>query len=413
MNAELIAVGTEILLGQIDNSHARYLSQELAMLGVSVYFHSSVGDNEERATQLIRTALSRSDIVILTGGLGPTVDDLTREAVAKACAVPLTFSPEAFAEHVAPYFARVGRAMPETNRRQAMRVGNAVFLPNPRGTAPGQYVCHEGKHIFLLPGPPLEMRPMFIESVRPVLLRLAGADVIVSRMLHLYGIGESTVDMRIADLLQAQSNPTLAPLASEGEMLLRLTAKARNAEHAAALMAPLERELRERLGTYVYGVDDDTLAKVALRTLADRKATVALAESCTGGLTAAMLVDVPGSSAQFIGGVVAYDNRVKVSALGVSETLLLQVGAVSEEVAVAMAQGVRERLGADYGVGITGIAGPGGGTEEKPVGLVYIAVSGAQMTEVRRYDYAGDRAQIRIRAAKSALHLLVQCAGQS
>lgn len=412
MNAELIAVGTEILLGQIDNSHARYLSQELAMLGVSVYFHSSVGDNEERATQLIRTALGRSDVVIITGGLGPTVDDLTREAVGNACGVPVTYSQEAFLEHVAPYFARVGRAMPETNRRQAMRVGDAVFLRNPRGTAPGQYLQHAGRHIFLLPGPPLEMRPMFTESVRPVLSTLAGHDVIISRILHLYGIGESTADVRISDLLHGQTNPTIAPLAAEGEMLFRLTAKADDHRAAQALIEPLEQELRARLGDFVYGVDDDTLAKVALSALADAGLTVALAESCTGGLAASMLVDVPGSSAHLLGGVVAYDNAVKVAALGVDPEVLSQVGAVSQEVALAMACGVRERLGADFGVGITGIAGPGGGTEEKPVGLVYIAVCDARMSEVRKYQYAGDRAQIRIRAAKSALHLLWQCVRQ-
>ncbi|MCY0876394.1 MAG: competence/damage-inducible protein A [Firmicutes bacterium] len=411
MNAELIAVGTEILLGQIDNAHARYLSQELAMLGVSVYFHSSVGDNKERATQLIRTALSRSDVIILTGGLGPTVDDLTREAVADACGLPLAFSEEAFAEHVAPYFTRLGRSMPETNRRQAMRVGSAVFLGNPRGTAPGQYLFYEGKHLFLLPGPPLEMRPMFTESVRPILLGLAqaGGEVIVSRVLHLYGVGESTVDGQIADLLQAQSNPTLAPLAAEGEMLLRLTAKASSEAAAMSLVKPLEVELRHRLDAFIYGVDDDTLATVALRALSDRATTVALAESCTGGLMASMLVDIPGSSAVFVGGVVAYDNAVKVTALGVPDALLERVGAVSEEVAIAMARGVRERLHSGFGVGITGVAGPGGGTVAKPVGLVYIAVAGPEATEVRRFEYRGDRMQIRIRAAKSALHMLTQC----
>lgn len=408
MKAELIAVGTEILLGQIDNSHARYLSQELAGLGVSVYFHSTVGDNEERVVQLVDRALARSDVIIVTGGLGPTADDLTREAVARSCGLRLTFSQAAFDRHVAPYFARIGRAMPETNRRQAFQVGSAEFLVNPRGTAPGQYIETNGRHIFLLPGPPLEMRPMFQESVKPVLARLVTDGVIVSRVLHLFGIGESGAAERIADLLANQSNPTIAPLASEGEMMFRLTAKADDEVSAKKLIDPVELLLRKRFGHLIYGVDADSLVSVTLDALRQRGLTMAVAESCTGGMLASMIVDRPGCSSQFRGGVVAYDNAVKVSLLGIDRDVIDAHGAVSEPVAVAMAAGVRRALGADVGVGITGVAGPDGGSTEKPVGLVYVAVSVADRTEVRAFQFAGDRAQVRIRAAKASLHLVLQ-----
>jgi len=406
MHAELISVGTEILLGQIDNSHARYLSQELAALGISVYFHSSVGDNEVRVIDLVRKAISRSEIILLTGGLGPTQDDLTRDAVAKACDLPLVFSQESYVEHVLPYFARHGRLASESNRRQAMRIGDAQFLVNARGTAPGQYLRFGSAHIFLLPGPPLELRPMFKESVLPILAQLTGQSAIVSRVLHLFGMGESAAAERVADLIDAQVNPTIAPLAAEGEMLFRLTAKADSQIEAQALIAPLETTLRERFAAYIYGVDDDSIASVVLEVLRRAGKTCALAESCTGGMASSMIVDIPGSSTQFRGGVVAYDNAVKTAVLQVPASLLARVGAVSEEVARAMADGVRRNFGADVGIGITGIAGPQGGSPDKPVGLVYIAVADECGAEVRAYTFSGDRMQIRIRAAKTALYML-------
>lgn len=412
MRAELIAVGTEILLGQIDNSHARFLSEDLATLGISVYFHSAVGDNIDRLATLLQTALSRSDIVILTGGLGPTDDDLTREAVARVAGVSCVYDESAFETHVAPFFRRAGRTAAENNRKQAMRVGDAVFLPNPRGTAPGQYLRTGDTHVFLLPGPPLEMRPMYRESVRPRLLELVGEGVIESRVLHLFGIGESDAETRLKDLLRVQTNPTVAPLASEGEMLFRITAKARSHAEAQALIAPVEREIMDRLGRFVYGFDDDTLATVAQRSLIESGHSVAFAESCTGGLLTSMLVQIPGSSACLRGSVVAYDNAVKVGVLGVDPQTLERDGAVSEAVAGQMAEGVCRQLGADYGVGVTGVAGPGGGTAEKPVGLVYVAVSDLRGTNIVRRVFTGNREQVRIRAAKTALHALLEKMGK-
>lgn len=407
MNAELIAVGTEILLGQIDNSHARHLSRELAAIGIAVYRHGAIGDNVERAVDAVERGLERADVLILTGGLGPTDDDVTREAVAQAAGLPLTYSPEAFERHVAPFFARVGRTPADNNRRQAMRVGDALFLPNPRGTAPGQYVQARGRHVFLLPGPPLEMRPMFSESVRPILVRLQGAGAISSRVLRLFGIGESDAVGRLKDLLDGQANPTIAPLAGEGEMVLRITAAASDDAEAKRLIAPVEDAVMARVGRYVYGYDDETLPVALLAALGSRDQTVACAESCTGGMLSSMIVDVPGSSRSFRGSVIAYDNSVKMSALSVPLAVLEEHGAVSEETARLLAEGARDVLGADWGVGVTGVAGPDGGTPEKPVGLVYTAIAGPSGVRVQRRLFSGDRTQVRLRAAKTALHQLL------
>ncbi|KYP79384.1 competence/damage-inducible protein A [Ferroacidibacillus organovorans] len=407
MRAELIAVGTEILLGQIDNSHAKFLSQDLAAIGISVFYHTAVGDNAERLIALLKEAAKRSDVILLTGGLGPTEDDLTREGVAGAFDLPLTFDEEAFVAHVTPYFERLGRTPTENNKKQAWRVGTGIFLPNPRGTAPGQYVQAAGKHIFLLPGPPLEMRPMYMESVRPRLVNLMGESAIVSRVLRLYGIGESSAELEVKDLM-AGVNPTVAPLASEGEMVFRITASAQTAEQAHRLIDPIQAEMERRLGKYVYGYDDDHLASVALARLVENKKTVSFAESCTGGLLTSLLVDCAGSSRALRGSVVAYDNAVKMELLQVSNEMLQAHGAVSEEVAAAMAEGVRLATGSDVGVSVTGIAGPDGGTKEKPVGLVYIGVTDGKTTNVTRRLISGDRTQVRIRAAKHALFLVIQ-----
>ncbi|MHB1630105.1 MAG: competence/damage-inducible protein A [Bacilli bacterium] len=408
ITAEIIAVGTEILLGQIDNTHARHLSLDLAAMGVAVYFHTSVGDNRERLMNTVTLALERSQVIIITGGLGPTDDDLTRAAVAAACGLPLVFSQEAFDAHVAPYFTRLGRVPAEPNRQQAMRIGSAVFFPNARGTAPGQHVAWMGRHIFLLPGPPLEMQPMYRESVRPVLISLAGGGVIVSRMIRLYGIGESEAHQRVEDILRGQSNPTIAPLASEGEMALRITARAASERAAREMIAPAESMLLERLGQYVYGFDDDSLAQTVLEALRARRARVACAESCTGGLLTSLLVDIPGSSDCVHGSVVAYDDDVKERLLCVPPEILATHGAVSGEAAGEMAAGVRRLMAADYGVSVTGIAGPSGGTPDKPVGLVYLAVASERGVVVKKRVFSGDRTQIRIRSAKAALHLLLQ-----
>ncbi len=408
LKAELVAVGTEILLGQIDNSHARYLSTDLAAIGVPVYFHSSVGDNLDRVVATIALAMSRSDIVIVTGGLGPTGDDLTRDAVAKALGLPLTYDEEAFTTFVKPYFDRIGRDAKPIQQSQARRVGTATFLPNLRGTAPGQYLVHQEKHIFLLPGPPLEMRPMYLEQVRPVLMALLGETMITSRVLRFFGIGEADAEHQLADLLRDQTNPTIAPLAGEGEILFRITAKAKDEDSANALIDPVSSEILSRIGQFFYGFEKDSIASVTLDALIKAGKTVSFAESCTGGLATSMLVDFPGASRTLKGSVVAYADEVKAAMIDVSEDELAQYGAVSEQVAKSMAIGTRARFGTDYAVSITGIAGPDGGTEQKPVGLVYFAIADATDCHVFYRLFAGDRAQIRLRSAKVALHALFQ-----
>ncbi|MCL6516233.1 competence/damage-inducible protein A [Alicyclobacillus sp.] len=404
---EHLAVGTEILLGQIANSHARTVSLEFANNGFFIYHHSAVGDNLGRIVEAFRVAAARSNVVVVTGGLGPTADDLTKEALAQFLGRTLWLSEEALRQ-IEAYFQARKRKMPDENRKQALCIEGGELMDNPNGTAPGVYVEADGVHYFLLPGPPLEMVPMLRNHVLPRLRRLFPHEqVLVSRVLHLCGIGESDVDEQIPQWL-AQANPTVAPLAGEGEMLLRITARAEDEDRARALIAPVEADLRRRFSPYIYGVDDETLASAVGRCLTAAGQTLAVAESCTGGGLSSMITGVPGSSAYFLGGVVAYDNRVKSSVLGVPESTLTVHGAVSEETARAMAEGVRNALGSDWGLATTGIAGPGGGTPEKPVGLVYVAVAGAKETRVFRLQLRGSREQIRLRAAKQVLWRLWQ-----
>jgi len=400
--AELIAVGSEILLGQINNSHAQTISQSFAQHGFFVFHHSSVGDNQTRIEQAFALAARRSNVVIVTGGLGPTVDDLTKEALASHLQRPLELSAQALAT-LELFFAGRKRKMPQENMKQAYCISGGTLLVNPNGTAPGQYICDNGVHYFLLPGPPLEMKPMLEDSVIPQLKQIfSHRKALVSRILHFCGVGESEVDELVVDLT-ANENPTVAPLAGEGEMLLRITATDATEEAAMQLVQPVERELRQRLGRFIYGIDDDTLPIVVGRSLLSHGDSLAVAESCTGGLVASMLTAIPGSSAWFYGGVVAYDNRVKTAVLDVSLDTLQAHGAVSEQTAAEMALGVRARCGTTYGISLTGVAGPSGGTAEKPVGLVYIGVSTPSKTNVYRLQFRGSREQVRIRAAKQAL----------
>jgi nicotinamide-nucleotide amidase len=405
MNAEILAVGTELLLGQIVNSNAQYLSSQLALLGINVHFQGVVGDNRKRLLEAIKIAVDRSDILLLTGGLGPTDDDLTREAVAEFFGKPLLLD-DSILSNLEAFFQSRGIAMPPNNRKQAMRIEGAQILPNSRGTAPGQYLDCSGKHVFLLPGPPSEMQPMFRESVIPILRGLFPNQTIQSRLLRMVGIGESAMEEKVRDILDAQTNPTIAPYASEGECSLRITAKAENEQQAWQLIAPVEQKLRERLSKYIYGVDEETLPQVVGRQLQEKGLTLAVAESCTGGLLGKWMTDIPGSSKYFVGGCITYNNELKQLLLNVSPQTLQTHGAVSEECAMEMAIGLHGRTHADVCVSITGIAGPDGGTPEKPVGLVYTAVHYAGQTLVRRWMLHGDRNQIRIRAAKQALQLV-------
>lgn len=408
LKAEILAVGTELLMGQIANTNAQFLSSRLPLLGIGVFYHQVVGDNRQRLCAAIRLALSRSDLILLTGGLGPTDDDLTREAVAEVLDKPLQPNAAVMAE-LESYFAKIGRPMSENNRKQAMVISGAVVFPNRWGTAPGMYIAQAGKHLILLPGPPREMRPMFEEEVVPLLRSLTkGKSTIRSRILHLAGIGESSMEMKISDLIRQQSNPTIAPYASEGEVSLRLTAQAENEAEAFRLIEPLEKELRRRLGDYIYGVDGETLASAVGRRLAERKETVSVAESCTGGLLGAAFTEIPGSSSYFMGGFLTYSNQAKEKQLGVPAEILRSVGAVSPECAQAMAEGCRQRSGTDWAVSVTGIAGPGGGSREKPVGLVYIGISNGYQTHVEECHFQGDRGQVRLRSVKAALWGLFQ-----
>jgi nicotinamide-nucleotide amidase len=406
VRAEIIAVGTELLLGQIANTNAQFLSEQLALAGVSVYFHTVVGDNKERLRSALSIAAGRSDLIVLSGGLGPTDDDVTREAVAEHVGRRLVLD-ETILHRLRELFAGFNMVMPENNRRQAMVIEGGLVLDNPRGTAPGMYVKDGSRHYVLLPGPPTELRPMVREKLLPLVQSIAGPVTIRSRVLRLYGIGESPLEERLKDILDGQSNPTIAPLASEGEVMLRLTARAVNEEEAYRLIAPVEQQIRERVGKYIYGVDDEILPVAVGKRLASRNQTLAVAESCTGGLVGASLTEVPGSSSYFRMGIVTYSNASKHQLLGVSAETIRVHGAVSEETAREMAEKIRILAGTDWGLSVTGIAGPGGGTPEKPVGLVYTAVSGPEGVRTKRLLLRGDRQQIRIRSVKAALFLLI------
>ncbi|NMB45559.1 MAG: competence/damage-inducible protein A [Firmicutes bacterium] len=411
MLAELIMVGTELLLGDVVDTNSAYMAQRLAELGVDLYYVTRVGDNRERIAQLVQQAHQRADLVITAGGLGPTADDLTKEAVADAFGKELELCTEALAA-IEQRFRRLQTSMSENNKRQAYLPAGAQALPNPKGTAPGVLLeLDEGKAVIMLPGVPVELKAIMDESVVPYIKQRLGENgigIIYSRVLRFYGLGESSLDSMIQDIIAVQTNPTIAPYAGSGEVRLRLTAKAANETEAARLIKPVEEQLLARLGSYFYGYGDEGMEMVVARLLLSQGRTIALAESCTGGLISHKLTSVPGSSGYYIQGAVTYSNTAKESVLGVDPELLSQFGAVSEQVAQAMAIGVREWAGTDIGLSVTGIAGPGGGTETKPVGLVYFGLSHADGAETHRRQFAGDRLQVKERAALAALDILRQ-----
>lgn len=403
---EIVAVGTELLLGQIINSNARFLAEALARLGVDVYFQTVVGDNQRRAAATFRQAVERSDLVISSGGLGPTEDDLTREAVAEALGLPLEEDAGA-REVVEGYLARSGLPMSGEQRRQWALPQGARALANGVGSAPGFILERGGKVVICLPGPPAELVPMFNTRVVPYLEALPGrAGVILSRVLHLSGIGEAAVEERVRDLLSGRTNPTVAPYARPGAVDLRVTAKAGDEAAARALIAPVEAALRERLHPWVFGADGETIEGEVGRLLRRRNLTLALAESCTGGLVGHRVTNVPGSSDYFLFGAVAYANRAKEAILGVPDETLRRWGAVSRQTAVAMAVGARRTGGADLGVATTGIAGPGGGSPGKPVGTVYFGLAAPEGAWWRQRVFSGDRETIKQWAAQESLTLL-------
>lgn len=406
MIAEIVSIGTELLLGQIVDTNAAYLAQQLSTLGIGVYHRTTVGDNLERATAALRQAVGRADLVITIAGLGPTMDDLTRDAIAAAMDAPLARD-MAIAAHLEDWFGRRGYTMTESNLRQACVPAGGRPLPNANGTAPGLLLEKGGKIVVALPGPPNELIPLFETSVLPYLMeRTAGErQVIRSRTLRIVGMGESVVEEQTRDLMDA-ADPTVAPYAKVGEVHLRVTSRAPDAAAADARIAPVAEEIRRRLGDVVYGEDETTLEQAVVALLTEKHRTVATAESCTGGTLSGRITNVAGSSAIFNVGMVTYSNEAKIHLLKIPAALVGEFGAVSAEVAKAMAQRVRDLAGSNYGLSVTGIAGPGGGTSEKPVGLVYIGLATAEGVAAVKNLFSGGRADVRHRSTQSALDLL-------
>jgi nicotinamide-nucleotide amidase len=405
-SAEIVTIGTEMLLGDLVDTNTAWLSARLATLGVGVYRHTTVGDNRVRIVGALGEAASRADLVVTTGGLGPTSDDLTNECLAAVAGRRMVEYPEARA-HVDEMFKRFGREPTANNYKQALFPEGTELIPNPLGTAMGALLEADGTLFATLPGVPSEMRGMFEETLEP-LIRARTDGSIVSRTLWFAGIGESALAEKVQDFLDA-TDPTVAPLAGQGKVRLRITTRAATQEEAEERIAPVEREILARLGEYYFGEDDETLEGAVGRLLTKTGATLALAESCTGGLLAKRLTDMPGSSAYFKEGLVTYSNEAKERWLGVPHEMLAEHGAVSEPVARKMAEGARRLAGTDYGLSVTGIAGPDGGTEEKPVGLVFVGLSDAQETFAERLDlsaWARSREAIRERSANRAFDVL-------
>ncbi len=408
MTVEIICVGTELLLGNIVNTNAAYLAEKCAGLGLSCYYQSVVGDNAERLGEAIRTAVNRSDVVILSGGLGPTEDDLTKETAAAVMGRKLVLHEES-KEAIASYFRQRGSEPTENNWKQAMIPEGAVILPNHNGTAPGVIIPDKDNHVILLPGPPAELKPMFEESVAPYLEALEPG-VIYSQTVKLCGVGESKVETMLRDLIDAQTNPTIATYAKTGEVHIRVTAKADSEKEAKKLNKPVIKELKTRFGYDIYTTQEDlTLEKAVVDLLIVNDLSFTCAESCTGGMLSARLINIPGVSDVYKCGFVTYSNKAKRKLLGVKKPTLQKYGAVSEQVAEEMAIGAANTYKADMSVAITGIAGPDGGSKEKPVGLVYIACNIKGKVTVQKYQFIGNRAKIRESAVTAALNLMRKC----
>ena len=405
LTAEIIAIGSELLAPDRSDTNSLWLTEKLNRLGIEVKLKTIVGDDDARLEEAIRDATRRSKVVITTGGLGPTEDDITRKITARALGRRLLLDENVLAE-IKQRFQGFGVAMPERNSRQAMVIEDAKVLPNPNGTAPGMFIDHEGTAIVLLPGPPREMRPMFENHVSPKLESRAGTLRVVRRMLRVAGLGESAVDEKIAPVYTQYDNPQTTILFNQTEIEIHLTARGRTEDEANALLDRVVLQIEEKLGNAVFSFAGEKMEEVVGLKLSIGGYTLAVAESCTGGLLAQRITDVPGSSKYFIEGVVTYANDAKTRALGVEPILLLEHGAVSAPVAEAMAEGMRKRAGTDFALAITGVAGPGGGTEEKPVGTVFIAISSEAGTEHRKLKLPGDRNLIRWRASQAALDML-------
>lgn len=408
MVVELISVGTELLLGNIVNTNAAYLAEQCANCGLSCYYQTVVGDNEERLVEVVKAGLKRSDILILTGGLGPTDDDLTKEVVAKAMKKKLVEDAKA-REMIQTYFDNRGMEITDNNWKQALVPDGAVVMYNHNGTAPGLIVESGEKCAILLPGPPKEMKPMFEEYVVDYFKR-KNPEVIVSTTVKLCGIGESKVADLLKDLLDNQTNPTIAPYAKTGEVHLRVTAKAADEKSANKLIKPVVKQIKTGLAEYIYTTDDKvTLETAVVDLLIANDLTVSTAESCTGGMVAARLINVAGVSDVFKVGHITYSNKAKRKVLGIKKRVIEKYTAVSAEVAEEMVKGDEQISKADVCVAVTGLAGPDGGTQEKPVGLVYIACSVKGKVTVQEYHFNGNREKIRENATAAALTLMRKC----
>src|SRR5947209_4995972 len=405
LSAEIIAIGSELLAPNRTDTNSLWLTERLNRLGIDVKLKTIVGDDDARLEELIKDAVKRSRVVITTGGLGPTEDDITRKVVARALGRRLTLD-ETVLDEIRARFQSFGVRMPERNSRQAMVIDGSEVLPNPNGTAPGLYLEHAGCAIALLPGPPRENQPMFENHVQSRMDKLAGDLHFARRVLRVAGMGESAVDEKIAPIYTRYENPQTTILFNSSEIEIHLRAHGRTEADAEALLDDVALKIERELGNSVFSFRGEMMEEVVGRRLAMTEFTVAVAESCTGGLIAQRLTNVPGSSKYFIEGVVTYSNESKVRLLGVDKKIIKEFGAVSQQVARDMARGVRHKAKSDFGLAVTGIAGPGGGTEEKPVGLVYIALADDAHTEHRRLMIPGDRNLIRWRSSQAALDLL-------
>lgn len=404
MNCTILAVGTELLIGQTVNTNATFLSQELNELGINVLYHITVGDNPDRLDKMLKNALEISDLIITTGGLGPTQDDLTKEIVAKSLGRQLYLHRPTY-DKLEGFFKRLNREMTDNNIKQAYLPDNSIVLENNAGTAPG-FIIEEGdKVIVSLPGPPREMKSIYFDFLKPYLYGKSEY-TIKSKVLKFVGIGESSLENALVDLISSQTNPTLATYAKDGELTLRITAKGNTDEDIDLLIDPVVKEVEGRLKEYIYSYTGETLEEVVANMLLKRNLTISLAESCTGGLLASKFTSISGVSKAFDRGIVTYSNTAKIEELGVNEATLKAYGAVSEETAIEMAKGIKKVANTDIALSITGIAGPAGGTPEKPVGLVYVGIAYNNSCRVKKLNLTGDRNKIRNYTTIAALNLI-------
>ena len=404
MKAEIIAVGTELLMGEILNSNSRDIARELYNLGIDVYHQSVVGDNLNRVSKELETAFERADLVITTGGLGPTRDDLTKEAAAHFLKRDMILD-EASIKHLEDFFGSRGLPLNEGNKRQAYFPEGAKIIPNENGTAPACIIEFDEKVLVILPGPPREVIPLMEKYIIPYLEKRTGK-VFISDIINISGIGEGHMEEKIMDIIEAQENPTVAPYAKEHGLTLRVTASASTEQEARLLLEPVVKKVCDRLGMDVYAIGDTTLEAVVASLLIEQNLSISVAESCSGGLLAGRLINYPGISKVFKEGFITYSNESKINTLGVDSKILSKYGAVSEEVAKQMAKGAADRAKSDVALSITGIAGPDGGTDEKPVGLVYIGLYLLGEVKVMKMDSWGSRDNVRRRSVSQALDML-------